>query len=671
MNLFAPTDDQPISIDQADLFRLIADFTYDCEMWLGPGREVLYISPSCERLTGYKTDAFLADSGMLVAIVHPDDRAAFAHHLEHEFTHSEARMLDFRIVTRTGETRWLSHVCQPVYSADGRWLGRRASNRDNTDRVRAEEAYRNLVDFSLQGLVIFQDGALVFANQTASEMTGFSLEELLHWRAEDMVGQIHSDDRAFVWARFQDRVAGKSLPHHYGFRFIRKDGTVRHWEIFSTLLDYWGGPAIHVALLDVTERQEAEAGKDSALAELRESEQRYRSRFAELETLHDVSLQLNSQMDTTALLRLILEKAISLLDVEAGIFFLYDPLHESLCAEVATEYLEEFVGVRLRVDEGMAGQAFQSRQALIVNDYPGWPSRISIQAQRPLLRNLMAVPLIGKDGVLGVLDLGSERREFGDHDIWLTEMFAAQAAVALESARLLDRVERQTREMVRVEKMAALGRMAAALAHEINNPLQAIQSHVELVMDFPLPPAQQAEFLGVVRTEMARLTAIVQRVLDFSRPSLAPRRPVAVEELIQQTLALASKQLQRNAVRVVTAAEAGLIVAVGPDQIVQVLLNLVINAVEAIGHDGQIEIWAIREGGHALITVANDGPSIAAADLGHVFEPFFTTKSDGTGLGLAVSQNLVEQYGGHISVANRQDERGVIFSVRLPLADLH
>lgn len=670
MNLLVPTDGQQIPIDQTDAFRLIADFTYDWEMWLGPQRELLYISPSCERITGYRPAAFLADHGMLTAIVHPDDREAFSRHLEHEFHHSEPLTFEFRIVTRTDEPRWINHVCQPVHSADGRWLGRRASNRDDTARVRAEEAYRNLVDHSLQGLVIFQNGLLVFANQTASEMTGFSLEELLHWHADDMVGQIHADDRAFVWARFQDRVAGKSLPHHYGFRFFRKDGTVRYWEIFSTLLDYWGGPAIHVVLLDVTERQEAEAGKDSALAELRESEKRYRSRFAELETLHDVSLQLNSQMDTAALLRLILEKAISLLDVEAGIFFLYDPLRDDLCAEIATEYLEEFVGVHLRVDEGMAGQAFQSRQALIVNDYPGWSNRISIQAQRPLLRNLMAVPLIGKDGVLGVLDLGSERREFGDHDIWLTEMFAAQAAVALESARLLDRVERQTREMVRVEKMAALGRMAAALAHEINNPLQAIQSHVELVMDFPLPPEQQAEFLGVVRSEMARLTEIVQRVLDFSRPALAPRRPVALDDLIQQTLALAGKQLQRNAVRVEVAAKDSLVVAVGADQIVQVFLNLVINAVEAIGHGGQIEIRTGREGDHALITVANDGPPIATADLAHVFEPFYTTKSDGTGLGLAVSQNLVEQYGGQITVANRQTGRGVIFSVRLPLADL-
>lgn len=660
--------DQRLRIDQTDAFRLVADFTYDWEMWLGPQREVLYVSPSCERISGYRPATFLADQGMLTAIIHPDDRAAFAHHLEHEFERSEPLALEFRIVTRTGEERWISHVCQPVHGVDGRWLGRRASNRDATNRVRAEETYRNLVTYSLQGLVIFQDDVLVFANPIAAGMTGYSLEELLQWRAEDMIAKIHADDRPFVWGQFQDRVAGKTVPHHYNFRFVRKDGIVRHWEIFSAMFDYRGRPAIHVSLLDVTERCEAEAAKDRALAELRESEARFRHRSAELETLHDISLQLNSQMDASVLLRLILDQAIALLDVEAGLFFLYDSNRDQLVGEIATDYLTEFVGMRLDRGQGLAWQVFEGRRAQTVSNYDQWSKRIAAQPQRPLLRNLLAVPLIGKDGVLGVLDLGSEDREFTDHDIWLTEMFAAQATVALESARLLARVERQTNELVRVEKMAALGRMAAALAHEINNPLQAIQSHVELVMDFPLPAQQQAEFLGVVRAEIARLTEIVQRVLDFSRPALAPRRPVAVDEMIRETLALANKQLQRSAIQVTTALEDGLIVSVGPDQIIQVFLNLVINAVEAIGHDGAIVIQAVGDGDRAVITIANDGPAIAEQDLPHVFEPFYTTKADGTGLGLAVSQNLVAQYGGRIAVANRSGSQGVVFTVSLPLA---
>ncbi len=856
MNSPQPAPAQPFPGDQAGIFRLIADSTHDWELWIGPQRELLYVSPACERITGYRPAAFLADPAMLAAIVHPADHEAFSRHIEQELHHPGPLTLEYRIVTRAGEERWLSHVCQPMRGDDGRWLGRRASNRDVTDRVRAVEAYRNLVDHSLQGLVIFQDGVLVFANPTACELTGFSMEELLNWHAEDMVAQIHADDRAFVWTRFQARVAGRVEPHHYGFRFIRKDGVVRHWEIYSTMLAYWGRPAIHVTFLDVTDRKQAEAEKDRALAELQDSDARFRQRSTELETLHDLSLQLNSQLDTSALLQLILDQAVALLGVEAGLFFLNDPLRNELCAEIATDYLTDFIGLRLKRGVGLAGEVFESRRSMVVTEYANWTNRIPVHMQRPLLRNLLAVPLLGKEGVLGVLDLGSEEKVFTEHDIWLAEMFAAQATVALERARLLDEVQRQAREMaalnragqavtsllereavlslviaemqsllnadgawvllcdeqhaepglsiaaaspgldqmvgahvpltasiaglavetrqgqivadtslaprfysaiqtpagmpvrsllaaplvvrdaiigvieaskttpnaflprdlavlermagaaaiaidnarlleaerqqyqrlqesqtlmVRVEKMAALGRMAAALAHEINNPLQAIQSHVELVMDFPLPPAQQAEFLAVVRTEMARLTEIVQRVLDFSRPALAPRQkrqqwpsqPASVDEMIQRTLALASKQLQRQGVQVSTSLEGGLAVAVGSDPMVQVFLNLVINAVEAIERGGRIDIEAGRHDGYARIAFANDGPPIPDEHLPHVFEPFYTTKIDGTGLGLAVSQNLVEQYGGDIAVANRSHGRGVVFTVRLPLEAGH
>ncbi len=457
-----------------------------------------------------------------------------------------------------------------------------------------------------------------------------------------------------------------------------------------------GRPSVHVAMLDVAERRQAEEERERVLAELRDSEMRFRQRSTELEALHDVSLQLNAQPDTSKLLQLILDQSVKLMDVEAGLFFLYDPECDQLVGEIATNYLTEFIGMRLDRGQGLAWQAFVNRRGMTISGYPSWSGRISQQAQRPLLRNLLAVPLLGKHGVLGVLDLGSEQKAFTEHDIWLAEMFAAQATVALENAHLVDEVQRQAREMaalaidnahlleaerqqyqqlqesqaqmVRVEKMAALGRMAAALAHEINNPLQAIQSHVELVMDFPLPPDQQAEFLSVVRAEMARLTEIVQRVLDFSRPALAPRQPVEIDDLIQRTLALASKQLQRQAVQVTRMLDGGLTVAVGRDQMVQVFLNLVINAIEAIGREGQIEIRADRQDGFARISFANDGPIIPAEHLPHVFEPFYTTKIDGTGLGLTVSQNLVAQYGGEIAVANRSDGRGVVFTVRLPLA---
>ena len=164
--------------------------------------------------------------------------------------------------------------------------------------------------------------------------------------------------------------------------------------------------------------------------------------------------------------------------------------------------------------------------------------------------------------------------------------------------------------LIQVEKMAALGRLAATLAHEINNPLQAMQSHLELAMDFPLPQEERVHYLGVVRQEIGRLSEITQRVLNFARPAIAQPRPVSIAELVSQTLALTSKQLQRSHVQVTTDIPESLQVLAVPDQLVQVFLNLVINAIEAVHDHGHIQINAHAEGPHGVVSFANDGPII-------------------------------------------------------------
>jgi PAS domain S-box-containing protein len=122
-------------------FRTIADFAYDWQYWLDPDGNYVYVSPSCERITGYRSDEFRTDPGLLETIIHPDDGATITEHLRGEpLESSQAHLVEFRVITRGGKERWLEHVCQPVYGSDGDYLGRRASNRDITERRRAEEA---------------------------------------------------------------------------------------------------------------------------------------------------------------------------------------------------------------------------------------------------------------------------------------------------------------------------------------------------------------------------------------------------------------------------------------------------------------------------------------------------------------------------------------------------
>lgn len=294
------------------------------------------------------------------------------------------------------------------------------------------------------------------------------------------------------------------------------------------------------------------------------------------------------------------------------------------------------------------------------------------------LQSYASVPIRVRGEIIGFLNLGSATSGFfGQLHAQQLSAFADQAAIALENARLyqiereqFDRLQQSQAQLIRAEKMGALGRLAATLAHEINNPLQAIQSHLELVMDFPLDSKERLELLKTARQEIDRLSSITGNVLNFARPALAPRRMVHVNDLVQQTLALAGKQLQHSRIRVTTDLPAMLSVFVAPEQMVQVFLNLTINAIEALPHGGQIHIAAYAESDHVIIKFINDGPAIGPDDLPHIFEPFYTTKPEGTGLGLSVSHSLVQQHGGSLTAANLTAEHGVIFTVRLPSAQL-
>ena len=124
--------------ESAMKFRTFADFTYDWESWIGPDGKYIYISPSCERTTGYSPGEFIKDPGLLEKITHPEDHKLVSKHI-HDYSDREKVMeIDFRIITRKGDTRWISHVCQPVHDNDGNWLGRRTSNRDITHQRELE-----------------------------------------------------------------------------------------------------------------------------------------------------------------------------------------------------------------------------------------------------------------------------------------------------------------------------------------------------------------------------------------------------------------------------------------------------------------------------------------------------------------------------------------------------
>jgi PAS domain S-box-containing protein len=245
----------------------------------------------------------------------------------------------------------------------------------------------------------------------------------------------------------------------------------------------------------------------------------------------------------------------------------------------------------------------------------------------------------------------------------------ASDAPALAISTIQDTTERKRAlaALIQSEKLAVTGRMATSIAHEINNPLQAIRSNLELVQEFELDPDEEQQHLAICQEELTRLSHMTRRVLDFSRPSQETPRPVAPAELIDRTLALMNKKLEHSDVRVGTDVSADLpAVRVTADQIIQVLINVLVNALDALPDGGDVRIAAHAVDQSVAIELSNTGPPIPPEQMDRIFEPFFSTKPEGSGLGLSISHNIVQRHGGTMYVENLPSDQGVCFTIQLP-----
>jgi signal transduction histidine kinase len=256
------------------------------------------------------------------------------------------------------------------------------------------------------------------------------------------------------------------------------------------------------------------------------------------------------------------------------------------------------------------------------------------------------------------------------------------AALSEEQGRLAAKVDELTRtnqalaeareSLLRSEKLATVGRLAAGLAHEVGNPLGAVAGYVELART-RLPPAPHPDLVdALARIEAAagRIDRIVRDLLDFARPAPPLLAPVALAPAIDAALRLARVQRRFKNVQVELALPPDLSrVAADEGHLAQVLLNLLLNAGDAMRAEGRVRITADAEDGRVVLRVADDGPGIAPEDLPRIFDPFFTTKEpgEGTGLGLALSHRIVESFGGEILAGNAPG-RGAVFTLRFRAA---
>ncbi len=235
--------------------------------------------------------------------------------------------------------------------------------------------------------------------------------------------------------------------------------------------------------------------------------------------------------------------------------------------------------------------------------------------------------------------------------------------------RDLGEVRRLQEEVRRKEKLAALGGLAAGVAHEIRNPLSSIKGVAKYFEGQFDAGSEGRELAGVMAREVDRLNRVITELLDFARPSDVKMRPTDLIELVDRSLRLVGPDATAHNVRVAFAHGGELPrVAVDPDRFTQVLLNLYLNAVQAMDSGGVLTVRAGYEAsrGKVRLDVEDAGKGIPPESLGSIFDPYFTTKPSGTGLGLAVVQKLVEAHQGEIQVKSTPG-RGSVFSIFLPV----
>jgi PAS domain S-box-containing protein len=635
--------------ESEEKYRVLVEQAKDAVFIIQDGKYV-FVNRATMEMTGYSEEELLSMHFLDLVALEARDSIGRRYKRRMQGV-QEPPVSEAKIICKNGMTKHAEATAIHIqYKGKPAVLGvvRDISERKHAEELlkESENKYRTLVEQSLQGMIIAQGipPRIVFTNPALAEMLGYGVEELLSLSPEGIRGLVHPGDQKMFFQRYGDRLAGKDAPPHYEFRAVRKDGQMLWAEMHSTRITYQGKAAVQAVFIDRTDHRAAEEA-------LRESEQRYR--------------EIASSTPG------VVYQSVMHKDGSISLLFLGDGVKD-LVGEEPNEIMDDL------------SKMFE----YVIPEDRDRLRRITDESKNSSDPMEFELRLKSKTGEIKWLRVVSKAHLLPDGNIMrngvaydITEHKWVEEQIRRYSKELEEKVKERTeqiRELERrhadSEKLAATGRMAARIAHEINNPLAGIKNSFLLIKDAISPGHPYYKYVGIIENEINRMARVVHRTFDLYRPDQEAVRTFSVSAVIWDIIALLEPSANKKHIEfAVGLPKTPLTVSLQEGYLTQILFNIINNAIEASPKKETIKIKAAFIDHVLTLTVADRGPGIPEEIRSQIFEPFFTTKSQettgGLGLGLSVSKSMVDAMGGTVDFDTKVG-KGTTFRIQIPIIEL-
>jgi two-component system sensor histidine kinase HydH len=404
----------------------------------------------------------------------------------------------------------------------------------------------------------------------------------------------------------------------------------------------------------------------------------------ELHTLLNFSALINSSLKIESVLNNAMKWAEEFMDAEASSIYELDETKDELFIRLARgEKKDPVKGIRLKVGEGIAGWVVHSGQPMVV---PDASKEIKFSPKYDKItgfntRSLICVPLTLKGKIMGAIQVLNKRSKepFNNADLEILTIMSHQIAVAMENAKLYNRLEEKFEltakelklaqdELIRTERLAAMGNLVNGVAHEIRNPIMVIGGFAQRIKNLCDGNIEILEYSDIILTESARLERLVKKVRELADVQSAYLYPANLVPVIDQILNNFSSLAEKQNVKISTSLEKDLpLINMDPSQIGIALSNILENALESMPNKGTLELTVTRENDDSIIMIIKDtGSGIDPEEMKSIYDPFVTSKTKGVGLGLTMVYQIISNHHGEIKITSNES-KGTTVTIVLPL----